>query len=226
MPTVSPVSLRVEVAQIQATLLPETDVCHSPCDLPCNECPSSPGAFVVEKYAIAGVHPVRLAVVDCDPVGIEFGYSIRRARIEGRGFRLRCFDNLSIELGRRGLIEADDFLEATCTDGIKETEGSEPVDVSLLYIMNSRSRVSLRCPRRQQSTHRIFRHFERDLDMALSPEVVYLSWPHLRDDVHEVCAIAEVAIMELELCRAYMDDVSTHDGRSWRKNFLRSCWSS
>ena len=61
--------------------------------------------------------------------------------------------------------------------------------------------------------------------MALSPEVVYLSRFHLRQDIHEVCAIAEVAIMELELSWAYMD-TSAHDGRGWRKDFLRSCWSS
>ena len=97
---------------------------------------------MVEQYAVASVHPIRLTVVDCDPVGIEFCYSIGRARIEGRCFRLRCFDNLSIELGRRGLVEADDFLEATGTDGIEETERPEPIDVSLLYIMNSRSVVS------------------------------------------------------------------------------------
>lgn len=154
--TMPPVSLRVQVAQIQATLLPKADVCHSPCDFPCNECPSSPRAFVVEQYAVASVHPVRLTVVDCDPVGIELGYSIRRARIEGRSFRLRRFNNLSIELGRRGLVEADDFLEATCTDGIKETEGPEPIDIPLLYIMNSRSRVSLRRPWRCHYRHTVY----------------------------------------------------------------------
>ena len=99
---------------------------------------------MVEQYAVASVHPVRLTVVDCDPVRIEFGNSIRGARIEGGGFRLRRFDDLSIELGGRGLVEADDFLEATGTDGIEETERPEPIDISLSYIMNSRSIVSLK----------------------------------------------------------------------------------
>ena len=103
---------------------------------------------MVEQYSVASVHPVRLTVVDCDPVGIKLGYPIRRARIEGRGFRLRCFNNLSIELGRRGLVEANDFLEATGADGIEETERSEPIDISLLYIMNGRSKASLRRPQR------------------------------------------------------------------------------
>ena len=103
---------------------------------------------MVEQYAVASIHPVRLTVVDCDPVGIEFGDSIRRARIEGCGFRLRCFDNLSIELGRRGLVEADDFLKATGTDGVEETERPEPIYISLLYIMNSRPIVSFKYLRR------------------------------------------------------------------------------
>jgi len=48
--------------------------------------------------------------------------------------------------------------------------------------------------------------------MALSSEVVYLSWFHLCYDVHEVRAIAEVAIVKFELSRAYMD-ASARDGR-------------
>jgi len=58
--------------------------------------------------------------------------------------------------------------------------------------------------------------------VALSPKVIYFGWFHLRYDVHEVCAVAEVAIMELEPSRAYMDG-SARDGRSQRNDFLRSC---
>ena len=46
------------------------DVGRGPGDLPRDESPASSRALVVEKYAIAGVHPIRLAVVDDDPVGI------------------------------------------------------------------------------------------------------------------------------------------------------------
>jgi len=86
---------------------------------------------VVEQYAVASVHPVRLTIVDGDPVGIEFGNSIGRARIEGCSFRLRCFDNLSIELGRRGLVEADDLFEAAGANSIEDAERSESINVSL-----------------------------------------------------------------------------------------------
>lgn len=55
--------------------------------------------------------------------------------------------------------------------------------------------------------------------MALSPEVVYFSGLHLRYDVHEVRAIAEVAIVEFELIRVYID-ASARDGCNWGKYFL------
>ena len=36
--------------------------------------------FVIEQDAVAGIHAVGLAVVDGDPVGIELGDSVGRAR--------------------------------------------------------------------------------------------------------------------------------------------------
>ncbi len=39
-------------------------------DLPRDESPASSRALVVEKNPIAGEHPIRLAVVDDDPVRI------------------------------------------------------------------------------------------------------------------------------------------------------------
>jgi hypothetical protein len=56
--------------------------------------------------------------------------------------------------------------------------------------------------------------------MALSPEVVYLSGPHLRYNVHEVRAIAEVAIVESELIRAYIDALA-RDGCDWGNSYVR-----
>lgn len=41
---------------------------------------------MVEEYAVASVHSVRFTVVDRDPIGVEFGYSIGRARVERRSF--------------------------------------------------------------------------------------------------------------------------------------------
>lgn len=61
--------------------------------------------------------------------------------------------------------------------------------------------------------------------MALSSEVVYLSWFHLCYDVYEVRAIAEVTIVELELSRTYIG-ASARNGRDLGNSISRSCWSS
>ena len=48
----------------------------------------------------------------------------------------------------------------------------------------------------------VFSHLERDLDVRLRAEVVDLRRLHLRDDVDEVGAVAEVAVVQLELVGA------------------------
>ena len=45
--------------------------------------------LVVEEDAVAHEHPVRLAVVDRDPVGVDLGGGVRGARVERRRLRLR-----------------------------------------------------------------------------------------------------------------------------------------
>ena len=76
------------------------------------------------------------------------------------------------------------LLESTRTDGIEETECAETIDVT-----------------------GIFGHLERDLDVRLSTEVVHLSRLDLGDNVHEVGAIAQVTIMELELVGSWLSPV-------------------
>ena len=68
------------------------------------------------------------------------------------------------------------LLESTCTDGIKEAESTETIDVTS-----------------------VLGHLERNLDVRLSTEVVDLSRLDLGNNVHEVGAVAQIAIMKLEL---------------------------
>jgi hypothetical protein len=50
--------------------------------------------------------------------------------------------------------------------------------------------------------YRVFGHFERDLDVALRAEVVDLGGLDLGDDVDEVSAVGEIAVVEMELVGA------------------------
>jgi hypothetical protein len=178
----SPVTLGIDVAEVQAALLAERDVRHSPGDLACDERASTPRALVVEQDAVARIHPVRLAVVDHDPVRIQLRHAVRAAGVERRRLRLGRLDDLAVELGGRGLVEADVLLEPAGPDGVQQTEGAEAVDVA-----------------------GVFGHLEGDLDVRLGAEVVDLGGLDVGDDVDQVGRVGEIAIVKLELVRAWIE---------------------
>ena len=60
--------------------------------------------LVVKEHAVGCKHIVCLAVIINNPVRIKLGDTIRRARIEWRGFLLRDLLNLSVEFGRGCLV--------------------------------------------------------------------------------------------------------------------------
>lgn len=85
------------------------------------------------------------------------------------------------------MIEPHVFLEAASAHGVEETQSTESVDIAS-----------------------IFGHIEGDLDVRLCAEVVDLGWLDLRDDVHEVGAIGQIAMVELKLVLAcFKGGVST-----------------
>lgn len=66
-------------------------------------------------------------------------------------------------------------LESTGTNGVEEAESTETIDVA-----------------------GVFGHFERDLNVRLSTEIVDLSGLDLGDNIYEVGAVAQVTIVELK----------------------------
>ena len=61
---------------------------------------------MIEQHPVAGMHPVALAVVHSDPVGIELGHPVGTARIERRALLLRDLLHQAIELTGTGLVDA------------------------------------------------------------------------------------------------------------------------
>lgn len=96
--TMSPVSLRIDVTEIQTVLFSDADIGDSPGNLPSNECPPSPRALMVEQDPVTRIHAICLTVIHRDPIRIKFSDTVRAARIEWSCFTLGCLDNLSIEL--------------------------------------------------------------------------------------------------------------------------------
>jgi hypothetical protein len=118
---------------------------------------------------------VGLAVVHRDPEGVELGGRIGRARIKRSRFLLRCLPHLPIELGRRGLVEADLPIEPQDPDRFEEPQGPQRIGVA-----------------------GVLGRLEAHLHVALCSEVVDLIRLRLLDDADEVRGVRQIAAMEKE----------------------------
>lgn len=133
---------------------------------------------MVEQDPVARIHAIRLTVVHRDPIAVELRDTVRRARVERCRLALGRLDDLAVQLGRGRLVEPHMLFKAARPDRIEEAQRAEAVDVPS-----------------------VLGHLERHLDVRLRAEVVHLGRLHLRDDVHQVGAVAQVAIVQLEFVR-------------------------
>lgn len=104
--SVTPVTFRVEITQRDRLLLAEMNLGNAASDLARHEIATTARRLVVEQDAIHGEHIVGLAVVDDDPVGVEFGRAVGRTRVEGRLLCLRYLLDFAVQLRGRCLIKS------------------------------------------------------------------------------------------------------------------------
>src|SRR5215470_3766763 len=86
---VAPIALGIQITEIDSVLQAKLDGGDRAGDLARHEGLAAGRAFVIEQNAVGSVHPVGFAIVHRDPVGIELGGGVGRARIEGCSFTLR-----------------------------------------------------------------------------------------------------------------------------------------
>lgn len=149
-------------------------------DLARDECATTARALVVEENTVAGIHSVRLAIINRDPKAIELRNTVWRTGVERRGLGLWALDDLPVELGSGRLVESHNTSEAARPDGIQEAQRPEAIDIAS-----------------------VLGHLEGDLDVRLSTKVVQLRRAYLADDVHEVGAVRQIAIVQHEFCFGY-----------------------
>jgi len=94
----TPVTLRVEIAEVELVLQAELDAGGGPGDLSGHERLAAPRAFVVEQDPARRVQAVALAVVDREPVGTHLGDTVGAARVEWRRLPLGCLGHLAEHL--------------------------------------------------------------------------------------------------------------------------------
>ena len=172
---VAPVPPRLEVPEIKAVLLTQADPRERARDLPADEGLAPDRGFVIEQNAVAGEKAVGFAVVDGDPVGIELGDPVGRARIERSSLGLGRFARKPEELRGGSLVEPRFVLESQDPDRLEKPQRPECVRV-----------------------RGVFRLLERHHHVALRGEIVDLVRLHLLGDVDETARVGHVAVMQDE----------------------------
>src|SRR4029079_18742213 len=72
-PRMTPIAQGIEVAEVEAVLESLADIAKAACDLAGYEGLAPARALVIEEQAVARIDPVRLTIIDRDPMGIELG---------------------------------------------------------------------------------------------------------------------------------------------------------
>src|SRR2546421_12021711 len=113
----TPIAFGTEISEMNAFLKTKLDAGKRPRDLPCDERLAAEWRFMIEQDSVACVNSVGFAIVDGDPIRVELGDGVGRARIKRRGFLLRRFLHQAVELRRGCLIEPGLFFQSQDTQG-------------------------------------------------------------------------------------------------------------
>ena len=135
------------------------------------------GLSWLKRMPLHAIHPVGLAVVHGDPVGVELGRAIRRARIEGRGL-------------------ASAASRAPCRTARKWTPGRSASSSPGRGCASPRGAAACRAP---SEFGGVLRLLEGDRDVALRGEVVDLVGLRLLDHARQARGIGHVAVVQEEL---------------------------
>ncbi len=101
----APVTLGVQIAEVELVLKTEMDGRRGPGDLARHECLAAQRALVVEQDPVR-MNAVGFAIVYGDPIGVDLGRGVSRARIKQRRLVLRNSLRLPVQFGSGRLIEA------------------------------------------------------------------------------------------------------------------------
>src|ERR1700722_379394 len=130
---------------------------------------------MVEKDPATGKHPVCLTVIHGNPVTVNLGGTVRRARIERGRLALRNLLDLTEHFRRRGLIETGLLFQSQNTDGLENAQRPQRVRV-----------------------RGVLRRFKRDTDVTLGREVIDLIRLYLLHDPNEIRGISQVTVVQVQ----------------------------
>lgn len=126
----APITLGINVTQVQGLVDASVDACHTGSDLASHKGTATTRRFVVEENTVGQMHAVGFSVVDEDPEGVLLGDSVRRTRVEWSCLGLRNFLDLTVKFRGGCLVKFDRLLETCSANCIKHTQHTDSVTVS------------------------------------------------------------------------------------------------
>jgi hypothetical protein len=88
---------------------------------------------MVEEYAATGVEAVGFAIVDGDPMGIEFRSAIGGSWVEGRLLGLRSLTHATKQLRGRSLVEARALLQVQNANRLKDAQSADGISIGGIF---------------------------------------------------------------------------------------------
>ena len=170
----APVALGVDVAEPQFLSQPKFDARDAVRHLSGDEFDAAQGALMIEQDAGRCVQAEALAIIDRDPVAIEFSDGIGRTRMKRRQLALHRLADLAVHLRGRCLVEAR--LRRADAHRLQHVDDADPGNL-----------------RRQN------RLVPGRGDEALRREIVDLIGLYLLDDAQKARYVGKIAIDELYL---------------------------
>ena len=121
------------------------------------------------------MNAIGFAIVHHDPVAVELGHAIGRARIERGGFTLGHFLHQAVKFRGRSLIEAGLLFQTQNADRLKQTQRADSVGI-----------------------RGVLGGFKADLHMALGGQIVDFVRLGLLNDADQVGRIRQIAVMQVK----------------------------
>ena len=170
---VTPVALRVEIAEGQPFLEAQLDPGGRQRDFAGDEGFPAPRRLVVEENAVARVQLVGLPVIHHGPVGEHLGAGVGTAGPERRGLFLGHLLHQAKHLRGASLVKAR--LDAHVPDGLKQPDAARAGDV-----------------------RSVFRRVKAHPDVALGGQIVNLVRLNLGHQPHQPATITQIPVVQVQ----------------------------
>src|SRR6267378_1592916 len=181
---VTPITLRIQVAERKGLRQPCVDAGDAVAHLAGKEYQSASFRFVIEQDSVGNEQIVGFPIVHASPVGVDLRHSVRTPRMERRLLVLRLAVDASEHFAGRGLVEPR--FRSVGADGLQEPHDAESGDLAGEDRLDERSRHE----RLGRKTVDLFggRLLHRRVQGRLVDEVPVDE----RDPVHDVLDVAHV----------------------------------